>query len=152
MRPGARMQAAAEVLADILERHRPASSALADWGKAHRFAGSGDRAAIGTLVYDVLRRRLSLAAQMGSDSPRALVIAAAPGAFALSHSDVAAAADGSAVDRVEQLALDAELAPGESESIFTPADGAYPGGTCFSHERVETEPGRFLGWLSARTC
>ena len=63
-----------------------------------------------------------------------------------------AAADGSAVDRVEQLALDAELAPGESESIFTPADGAYPGGTCFSHERVETEPGRFLGWLSARTC
>lgn len=96
MRPGARMQAAAEVLADILERHRPASTALADWGKAHRFAGSGDRAAIGTLVYDVLRRRLSLAAQMGSDSPRALVIAATSGAFALSQADVAAAADGSA--------------------------------------------------------
>jgi putative lipoprotein len=63
-----------------------------------------------------------------------------------------AAADGSAVDRVEQLALDAAPAPGENKSIFTPAAGAYPGGTCFRHERVETEPGRFLGWLSARTC
>lgn len=89
------MKAATEVLADILERHRPASTALADWGKAHRFAGSGDRAAIGTLVYDTLRRRSSLAAQMGSEEPRALVLAAAPRAFALSVEDVAAAADGS---------------------------------------------------------
>jgi 16S rRNA (cytosine967-C5)-methyltransferase len=89
------MKAAAEVLSDILERHRPASAALADWGKAHRFAGSGDRAAIGTLVYDALRRRLSLAAQMGSETPRALVIGAAPRAFAISHDDVVAAADGS---------------------------------------------------------
>ena len=39
--------------------------ALADWGKGHRFAGSGDRAAIGNLVFDALRRRRSLAAQMG---------------------------------------------------------------------------------------
>jgi 16S rRNA (cytosine967-C5)-methyltransferase len=89
------MKAAAEVLSDILERHRPASAALADWGKAHRFAGSGDRAAIGTLVYDALRRRLSLAAQMGSETPRALVIGAAPRAFAISHDDVVTAADGS---------------------------------------------------------
>jgi 16S rRNA (cytosine967-C5)-methyltransferase len=95
MRTGARMKAAAEVLADILDRHRPASAALADWGKAHRFAGSGDRAAIGTLVYDALRRRQSLAAQMGSETPRALVIAAAPRAFALSEAEVAGAADGS---------------------------------------------------------
>ena len=57
MRSGARIAAAAEVLDDILNRHRPAATALADWGKAHRFAGSGDRAAIGTLVFDALRRR-----------------------------------------------------------------------------------------------
>jgi membrane-bound inhibitor of C-type lysozyme len=63
-----------------------------------------------------------------------------------------AAADGSVVDRVKLLAFDAELAPGEGNPIFTPADGAYPGGACFSHERVETEIGRFLGWLSARAC
>ncbi len=95
MRPGARMKAAVEILDEILNRHRPASGALADWGKAHRFAGSGDRSAIGTLVYDVLRRRLSLAAQMGSEAPRALVIAAAPRALGLDLAGLAAAADGS---------------------------------------------------------
>ena len=31
--------------------------ALKDWGLAHRFAGSGDRAAIAGLVYDALRRK-----------------------------------------------------------------------------------------------
>jgi 16S rRNA (cytosine967-C5)-methyltransferase len=53
MRPHGRLRAAAEVLSDILERHRPTSEALSDWGKSHRFAGSGDRAAIGNLVYEV---------------------------------------------------------------------------------------------------
>jgi 16S rRNA (cytosine967-C5)-methyltransferase len=71
--PG-RVAAAIEILADILERHRPASEALKDWGKAHRFAGSGDRHAIGTLVYDALRRKNSVAAAAGSDLPRGLVM------------------------------------------------------------------------------
>lgn len=93
MRPGARIQAAAEVLEDIFSRHQPAATALQDWGKRHRFAGSGDRAAIGTLVYDVLRRRLSLEAQMGSAAPRALALAAAPKALGLSPADVASACD-----------------------------------------------------------
>ncbi|HJU32789.1 MAG TPA: MFS transporter, partial [Hyphomicrobiaceae bacterium] len=84
MRPGAHIKAAIEVLQDILERHRPAATALSDWGKAHRFAGSGDRAAIGNLVYDALRRRRSLAARMGADTPRALALAAAPHALGLS--------------------------------------------------------------------
>jgi 16S rRNA (cytosine967-C5)-methyltransferase len=96
VRPGGRIQAAAEVLEDILSRHQPAATALQDWGKRHRFAGSGDRAAIGTLVYDVLRRRLSLAAQMGSAEPRVLAIAAAPKALGLSAEDVAKVCDGSA--------------------------------------------------------
>jgi 16S rRNA (cytosine967-C5)-methyltransferase len=95
MRAGARLQAAADILNDILERHRPAATALADWGKAHRFAGSGDRAAIGTLVYDALRRKSSIAAQMGADTPRALALGAAPRAFAMQPEEVAAAADGS---------------------------------------------------------
>ena len=95
MRQGARMKAAVEVLEDIFVRHRPAAQALSDWGKAHRFAGSGDRAAIGNLVYDVLRRRLSLAARMGEDGPRALVLAAAPDALGMSVDEVIAAADGS---------------------------------------------------------
>lgn len=89
------MKAAAEVLDEIFVRHRPAAEALADWGKAHRFAGSGDRAAIGNLVYDVLRRRLSLAARMGDDSTRALVLAAAADALGLTGDEVIAAADAS---------------------------------------------------------
>ncbi len=70
-----RLAAAIEVLDDMATRHRPASLALADWGRAHRFAGSGDRAAIGNIVYDVMRKRASLAWRMGAETPRALVIA-----------------------------------------------------------------------------
>jgi 16S rRNA (cytosine967-C5)-methyltransferase len=95
MRAGARIAAAAEILDDILNRHRPAATALADWGKAHRFAGSGDRAAIGTLVYDALRRRASIGVRVGADTPRALALGAAPRALGLSAGEVAAAADGS---------------------------------------------------------
>ena len=79
MRPGAHIKAAVEVLEEVLTRHRPAAIALADWGKSHRFAGSGDRAAIGNLVYDALRRQpVARSTQMDSDTPRALVLAAAP--------------------------------------------------------------------------
>ncbi|MDJ0613417.1 MAG: MFS transporter, partial [Rhizobiaceae bacterium] len=60
MRLGGRLAAAAEILADIEKRKRPAADALKDWGLSHRFAGSGDRAGIGNLVYDVLRQKLSL--------------------------------------------------------------------------------------------
>jgi 16S rRNA (cytosine967-C5)-methyltransferase len=75
MRDPGRASAAIEILADIETRHRPASEALKDWGTSHRFAGSGDRAAIGTLVFDALRKRASHAARMASESPRALVLA-----------------------------------------------------------------------------
>ena len=61
MTPGARVEAAIEVLAELGERPRPAADALKDWGLSHRFAGSGDRAAIAGLVYDALRRRASAA-------------------------------------------------------------------------------------------
>ena len=46
MIPAARAAAAIEVLTDIDARRRPAADAMKDWGLAHRFAGSGDRAAI----------------------------------------------------------------------------------------------------------
>ncbi|WP_454916629.1 RsmB/NOP family class I SAM-dependent RNA methyltransferase [Xanthobacter sediminis] len=74
MIPAARIAAAMEVLSDIATRRRPAPEALKDWGLSHRFAGSGDRAAIAGLVYDTLRRRASAAAVMGSEEPRALVL------------------------------------------------------------------------------
>lgn len=87
--PG-RISAAIEVLTEVFARHRPASEALKDWGKAHRFAGSSDRHAIGTLVFDCLRRRNSLSARMGDGRPRALVLAALRDVWSLAPGEIAA--------------------------------------------------------------
>lgn len=75
MRLGGRLQAAAEVLGDIEKRRRTAADALKDWGLSHRFAGSGDRAAIGNLVYDVLRQKASLGYLAGGEDPLGLLYA-----------------------------------------------------------------------------
>ncbi len=72
MRLGGRLAAAIEVLEDIARRHRPAADALKDWGLSHRFAGGGDRAAIGNIVYDALRRKRSATWLLGEDTPRAI--------------------------------------------------------------------------------
>jgi 16S rRNA (cytosine967-C5)-methyltransferase len=74
MTPAARLSAAIEVLADIDTRRRPAADALKDWGLSHRFAGSGDRAAIAGLTYDALRRKASSAFVMGEETPRAVLL------------------------------------------------------------------------------
>jgi 16S rRNA (cytosine967-C5)-methyltransferase len=71
MTPAARLSAAIELLDAIDVQRVPAAKALKEWGTAHRFAGSGDRAAISGLVWDVLRRRASSAWIMGEDTPRA---------------------------------------------------------------------------------
>lgn len=72
MRLPGRLMAAIEVLSDIEARKRPVADALKDWGLSHRFAGSGDRAAIGNIVYDALRKKLSHAHIARSESARAL--------------------------------------------------------------------------------
>lgn len=72
MRLGGRLAAAIEVLEDMERRHRPAADALKDWGLSHRFAGAGDRAAIGNIVYDALRRKRSAGWLLGNDTSRAL--------------------------------------------------------------------------------
>jgi 16S rRNA (cytosine967-C5)-methyltransferase len=74
MTPAARLSAAIEVIHTIDADRVPAGQALKEWGTAHRFAGSGDRAAIAGLVWDVLRRRSSSAWLMDDDTPRARVL------------------------------------------------------------------------------
>ena len=74
MTPSARLAAAIEVLGDIDAKRRPANDTLKDWGLSHRFAGSGDRAAIAGLVYDALRRRASSSWLMGESTPRAVAL------------------------------------------------------------------------------
>ena len=76
MTPAARLAAAIEVFADIEARRRPAADALKDWGLSHRFAGSGDRSAIGSLVYDSLRKKASASWLMRESTPRAALLGA----------------------------------------------------------------------------
>src|SRR4029453_3019549 len=61
MTPAARLSAAIELIETIDAQRVPAAKALKEWGTAHRYAGSGDRAAISGLIWDVLRRRASSA-------------------------------------------------------------------------------------------
>ncbi|TWH34981.1 MULTISPECIES: RsmB/NOP family class I SAM-dependent RNA methyltransferase [unclassified Aminobacter] len=94
MRLGGRLAAAIEVLGDIESRHRPAADALKDWGQSHRFAGSGDRAVIGNIVYDALRRKRSAAWLFDSNEPRALAIGALMLQWGMSADEVNATLDG----------------------------------------------------------
>jgi 16S rRNA (cytosine967-C5)-methyltransferase len=137
MRPGARIKAALEVLEEVLERHRLATQALADWGNSHRFAGASDRAAIGNLVYDALRQKQTFAFQMNSDTPRALALAAAPGALGMSAKAVVQCADGSAyaiepLSESERAALERQL-PGDLAAYVA---GNFPEWLAPSLERV----------------
>src|ERR1700751_3526925 len=74
MTPAARLSAAIELIDTIDAQRIPAAKALKEWGTAHRYAGSGDRAAISGLIWDVLRRRASSAWIMDADTPRARVL------------------------------------------------------------------------------
>jgi 16S rRNA (cytosine967-C5)-methyltransferase len=74
MRAPAQVAAAIEVLTALDARSRPAGDAIKEWGLAHRFAGSGDRAAISGYVFDSLRRKNSAAYLMGADTPRAVML------------------------------------------------------------------------------
>src|ERR1700677_2983247 len=74
MTPSARLSAAIELIDTIDTQRIPAAKALKEWGTAHRYAGSGDRAAISGLIWDVLRRRASSAWIMEEDTPRARVL------------------------------------------------------------------------------
>jgi 16S rRNA (cytosine967-C5)-methyltransferase len=73
MTPAARLAAAAGLL-DEIGAGMPAEKALTRWGRGARYAGSGDRAAVRDLVFDVLRRRRSCAARGGGETGRALVL------------------------------------------------------------------------------
>ena len=95
MTPGARLATAIEVFAAIESERRPAADALKAWALTHRFAGSGDRAAIAGIVYDALRRRSSSAFLMGADTPRAVLLGMLKRERGLDTETIAKLADGS---------------------------------------------------------
>jgi 16S rRNA (cytosine967-C5)-methyltransferase len=94
MRLGGRLAGAIEVLADIENRRRPVADALKDWGLSRRFAGSGDRAAVGNIVYDALRKKLSHAWLMDDAGPAALAHAVIYRQWRISPEQLAADLDG----------------------------------------------------------
>ena len=75
MTPAARLSAAITVLDRILAG-AAVEPCLTSWGRANRFAGSGDRHAIRDLVFDALRKRRSYAALGGGLTGRGLMLGA----------------------------------------------------------------------------
>ena len=57
MTPGARLQAAIELLDEIARAQSPADVVIGRWARGHRYAGGGDRRAIRDLVYGAIRHR-----------------------------------------------------------------------------------------------
>ncbi len=125
MRLGGRLAAAIEILDDIETRHRPAAEALKDWGISHRFAGSGDRAAIGNIVYDALRLKASTCWRFGEDTGRAQALGALLAGFAMDFDGIRGALEG---DRF------APEAPSEAEQA---AWSAHDIGAAPDHVRAE---------------
>ena len=127
MTPAAHAQAAIEVLTEIDERRSPAAKALKDWGAAHRFAGSGDRARIASLTYDALRQRASIAWRMGSDSPRALVLGTLAFVRGVSADGLAASFEGDRhAPAVPDEAERAAMAGGSLDGAPAHVAGDYP--------------------------
>src|SRR5207302_7222896 len=58
--PGARLQAAIELLTAIDAGRAPADDIVGEWFRRHRFAGVKDRGAISEHIYAVLRQRAAL--------------------------------------------------------------------------------------------
>lgn len=114
MRDGGRVQAAIEVIDAVLNRHQPVKDALRDWGKAHRFAGSGDRAWISGLVMDALRSKGSAAYLMGEDTPRAIVLGALGRGWAMTADEIAQTFEGDehapeALSEAERAAISRDM-------------------------------------------
>jgi 16S rRNA (cytosine967-C5)-methyltransferase len=127
MTPSARLSAAIEVLADIDTRRRPAADVLRDWGLSHRFAGSGDRAAIGGLVYDGLRRKASSIFLMGETTARANMLGMLKLERGLDLAEIARLCDGSRF-APEPLSESEQGALGRDSLENAPANvmGDYP--------------------------
>ena len=127
MTPAARLAAAIEVFAAIESERRPAADALKAWGLQHRFAGSGDRAAIAGLVYDGLRRRSSSAFLMGADTPRAILLGMLKRERGFDTETIAKLADGGQYAPAELTADERKHLDGADISAAPPyVAGDYP--------------------------
>ena len=69
MRPAARLQAIADLLAQVLADSQPADRIMQGWGRQNRYAGSKDRRDISDRLFAILRHYGNLTARLGTDNP-----------------------------------------------------------------------------------
>ncbi len=119
MTPGARLAAGIDVLDRILGG-AAAEVALTNWGRANRYAGSGDRAAVRDLVFDALRCKRSFAALGGGMTGRGLILG---GVRAAGGDEGLFSGQGHAPDVVTQA--DAGVVPTGAAALDC-ADWLYP--------------------------
>ncbi len=117
MKTAGRISAAIEIIAEFERRRAPLKTIIADWARGARYAGARDRAWISGLCLDVLRRRRSIARQMGDDSPRAAVLGALGTMWGMAIEDIAIAAD-------EAPHGPGALTPIEKEKLLAPPGAA----------------------------
>jgi 16S rRNA (cytosine967-C5)-methyltransferase len=118
MTPGARLQAAIDILSAIGSTRHPADRVFDGWARGSRFAGSKDRAAVGELVFTVLRHKAELATALGSEEPRLLALGAVSMIEAAGPAAAMALADGARhapapLEPAEATALRNAALPGE---------------------------------------
>ena len=127
MLPAAHVSAAIEVLGVTDLQRRPAADALKDWGAAHRFAGSKDRAFIAGLVFDALRQRAAAQWLMAADDARSTMIGALKLARGLDGAAIAALFSGEAHAPAPLTEAESgHLATGTLEGAPDHVRGNYP--------------------------
>jgi len=137
MTPSARLAAVIDILNALETSNAPADQSLRQWGRANRYAGSKDRAAIAERVFAVLRHRASFAFRMGSETSRAQVIASLL-AEGESESEIAALFSG---DRYAPP----PLTPDEIDAIANAPTNPQPHVTGEYPQWLEPELLRFAG-------
>ena len=115
MTPAARLSAAIEVLDRVLAG-APVEQTLTNWGRAHRFAGSGDRHGLRDLVFAALRCRRSFAALGGGMTGRGLIL----GGVRASGGDPAALFTGAGHAPAALGPMDAGHMPEAEEALDVP--------------------------------
>lgn len=75
MRAEAHLAAAIEILSTLFDTQQPTDKFIDGYFKSNRYAGSKDKRAIRTIVYDIYRNLRSYEYVIGSTAPRSLVMA-----------------------------------------------------------------------------
>ena len=75
MTPGARYQAAIDLVDQLTQTRMPLDRLFATWARSHRFAGSKDRRAIKEIVFQIMRWKGRLRFAAGAQDGRSLMIA-----------------------------------------------------------------------------